>query len=85
MPGKYWKWLEIIFLICTGLVEDMGRSVKPNEVRGFGGIYWKEISHKQLLGVTTVKWMLGSITNLNRTGVMKLKKSLKRSLIHIFS
>ena len=64
------KILEVIGdkyfrLICAGVVEDMGRNVNPNEVRGVGGIYWKEISHKQFPGVTTGKWMFGCSTNLN--------------------
>ena len=46
------KILEVIGdkhfrLICAGVVEDMGRSVNPNEVRGVGRLYWKEISYKQ--------------------------------------
>ena len=64
------KILEVIGykdfrLVYAGVVEDMGRSVNPNEVRGVGGIYWKEISHKQLSDVTTGKWMFGCSTNLN--------------------
>ena len=64
------KILEVIGdkyfrLICAGVVEDMGRSVNPNEVRGVGRLYWKEISHKQLSDVTTGKWMFGCSTNLN--------------------
>ena len=60
-------------------------SVKPKEVRGFGGLYWKETSHKQFSGSTTVKWMFGCSINLNRTGVMPLKNNVKGSLIHIIS
>ena len=63
----------------------MGNIVNPKEVRGYGGIYWKEIFHKQLSGATTGKWMFGCSTNLNRPGVVLLKKNLKRSLIHIIS
>ena len=82
------KILEVIGdkyfrLIYAGVVEDMGRSVNPNEVRGFGGIYWKEISEKQLLGVTTGKWMFGCNTNMIQTGAMLLNKNVNRSSFHI--
>ena len=42
-------------LICAVVIEDMDRRVKVKEVRGFGGLYWKEIFHKQLLGANMGK------------------------------
>ena len=82
--------LEVIrdkycWLIRAGIVEDIGRSVNPNEVRYFGDIYWKEIPHNKFLGATTGKWMFDCIKNMILTEVMTLNKNVKRSLIDILS